>query len=705
MPGILKNIKTVVGGFFDSKLGEDKSKIKETEPITGEIQEEFYKEQIISFVKEEFERRKEERLPFELRWRLTQNFIQGNQYCDINEVSNTVQQQEKQYWWQQREVYNHIASIVEVRLAKLGRLRPAMTVIPATSDNDDITTAKVCKSIVDSTYSSQRMASKIKEANSWNEICGSVFYKNIWNPTGGQLIGYIDGEDGKQKPLYEGDVETTVIPPYEIFPDSCLNDGPEKCRSIIHAKAFSIDEIKEIWNVTVGGTDVDVYGLGSTKIGTGGLGYTATVPVSMQTTKEDSQIVIEYYELPSRIYPEGRLVIVAGDELLYYGTCPYRIGENKKISLPFVRQECVKDAGSFFGVSIAERCIPIQRAYNAVKNRKHEYINGIAIGVLTYEEGTLSDEDTLEEDGMAPGTLIPRRAGSPPPQFVQNANLPGPLMDEEEKLMNEFRQISGVSELSSSSQAPSGVGSGVALEILKESDDTRISLTAENVRGAILEVAKHWLRLYKQFATGPRMTKLVGKNNAVYINLWNANQITSDDVVPATEDDLAQTPAQRKQQTLNMLQMGLFNDPDTGRMSRSDRAKVMEMLNYGNWEDGDDIDQMHINKAMRENIDIQNAYEIRVRDFDNHAIHIEEHNKFRLSSDYDDLMRERPELANYIDVHVKMHQQAISMMEQQNMLSQMQMQGQVQGQQQNQEPKITNDNIKGPRDPINNQRG
>lgn len=705
MPGILNNIKTVVGGFFDSKQGPDNSKIKESNPITGEIEEDFFKEQIISFVKEEFERRKEERLPFELRWRLTQNFIQGNQYCDINEVSNTIQQQDKQFWWQQREVYNHIASIVEVRLAKLGRLRPAMTVVPATSDNDDITTAKVCKSIVDSTYSTQKMKDKIKEANSWNEICGSVFYKNIWNPTGGQLIGYIEDEEGKQQPLYEGDVETTVIPSYEIFPDSCLNDGPEKCRSIIHAKAFTVDEIKEIWNVTVGGTDVDVYGLGTTRIGTGGLGYTATVPISAKTTKEDSQIVIEYYELPSRIYPEGRLIIVSGDELLYYGTCPYRIGENKKISLPFVRQECVKDAGSFFGVSIAERCIPIQRAYNAVKNRKHDYINRLAIGALTYEDGTIEDTETLEEDGLAPGALIPRKAGSAPPQFVQNANLPGTVMDEEERLMNEFRQISGVSELSASSQAPSGIGSGVALEVLKEQDDTRTSLTAENIRSAVLEIAKHWLRLYKQFATGPRMTRLVGKNNAVYINLWNSNQITSDDVVPMTEDDLAQTPAQKKQQVLNMLQLGLFNDPDTGRMDRATRAKVYEMLSFGNWDDGDDIDQMHINKAMKENVDVQNAYEIRVRDFDNHVIHIEEHNKFRLSSDYDDLVKERPDLANYIDAHVAMHQQAISMMEQQNIMQQMQMQGQIQGGEQGNEPKMTNTNIKGPRDPINNQRG
>ncbi|AZV56072.1 hypothetical protein [Clostridium sp. AWRP] len=704
MPGILGNIKTIINGFFDSKQSKQPNVI-DSEPIVGDVQDYIYKEQLVSFVKEEFDRRQEERTPYELRWRLTQNFIQGNQYCDINEVSNTIFQQEKLYFWQQREVYNHIAAIVETRLSKLGRLKPSMTVRPMTSDNEDISTAKVCKAIVDSTYQSQKMEQKISEANSWSEICGSAFYKDVWNSQGGQLIGYIDDEEGNKQPIYEGDIECLVVPAYEIFPDSCLNDGIDRCKSIIHAKAFTVDEIEEIWNVKVAGTDIDVYSLGTTRVGVGGLGYNATVPTAAITTKPDSQIVMEYYELPSKIYPDGRLIITTRDELLYYGTCPYKVGENGKIALPFVRQQCVKDAGNFFSISVAERCLPIQRAYNAVKNRKHEYLNRLAIGVMTYEDGTLADEESLEEDGLAPGTIIPRKPGSAPPTFVQSEGLPNTFLDEEEKLMSEFREISGVSELSSSSQASNGAGSGVALEVLKEQDDTRISLTADNIRQAILEVAKQWLRLYKQYSAGPRMVRLVGKDNSVYINYWNKDQLTSDDVVPLTDDDLAQTPAQKKQQVMNLLQLGLFNDPDTGRMDRSTRAKIMEMLNYGNWEDGNDIDQMHISKAMRENIDVQNGQMINVRDFDDHAIHIEEHNKFRLSSDYEDLGRERPDLADYFDQHVQMHQDAIQMQQQQAMMQQIGVQQQAQPQQSSNDIKITHSNTKGPRDPINNQRG
>jgi hypothetical protein len=253
------------------------------------------------------------------------------------------------------------------------------------------------------------------------------------------------------------------------------------------------------------------------------------------------------------------------------------------------------------------------------------------------------------------------------------------------------------------------------------------------VRDAVLEVAKQWLRLYKQFAVGPRMARLVGENNSVYINYWNKDQLTSDDVVPMTDDDLSQTPAQRKQQAMDIFQAGLFNDPDTGRIDRATRAKILEIFNYGNWEDANNIDQLHINRAMKENLDVQQGYQINVRDFDDHNIHIEEHNKFRLSSEYDDLGHDQPDLADYFDQHVAMHQQALQQAAQQAAIQQamakpmesmrfsdlpaagqiqmaqqaginltpqdvMQQQAMQAKQQKNNDTKMTNKNIKGPRD-------
>ena len=65
-------------------------------------------EEIVAQVKQDFKNRQEARLPFELNWQLNMNFVAGNQYCQINGKGDVVDNA-KQYFWEEREVYNHIA--------------------------------------------------------------------------------------------------------------------------------------------------------------------------------------------------------------------------------------------------------------------------------------------------------------------------------------------------------------------------------------------------------------------------------------------------------------------------------------------------------------------------------------------------------------------------------------------------------------------
>ena len=82
---------------------------------------------IVDNVLKDFEERKQERKPYELAWELNMNFMLGNQYSCIN-LSGEIEQSQKNYYWEEREVYNHIAPIIESRLAKLGKVRPTVSV-------------------------------------------------------------------------------------------------------------------------------------------------------------------------------------------------------------------------------------------------------------------------------------------------------------------------------------------------------------------------------------------------------------------------------------------------------------------------------------------------------------------------------------------------------------------------------------------------
>jgi len=658
---VINIIKKTVSGIFSVKSDPD------NEPPPKDDVASIYdgptKDEIIADLNSKFDQASEDRIPYELQWQMNTNFELGNQYCDINPFTQDMLQIEKAYWYQEREVFDHIAPIIETREAKLSRVHPSMTVRPATNNFNDISAAKVSTAVVKATQRKVNMLAKLSEATGWSELTGTVFYKSTWDHSAGKVIGIVNG-----KAISEGDIHLYVCPPYEIFPESPFA-SMEGQRWIFHQKAYHEDDVEDLWGKRITGKDIEVYSLGQTTVGTGGLGYSVTVPSVQPTFKKSQVMVREYYERPSRRYPEGRMIIYAEDELLYYGSLPYQNGEDKKREFPLTKQVCINNPGCFWGISIIERLIPIQRRYNAVKNRKQEYLNRITLGVIDVEEGAY--EAGVLEEGMAPGGILTRNRTFPPAASIDfgNANLQD-FVREEDNLLNEFILISGVSEISRSSQAPTGVNSGIGIELLNEQDDTRLSLTALHTRLAVVDQSKAWIRLYRQFVIGPRMDRLVGEGSEILVAEWNKNDLTSDDIIPDTENELIQTPAQRKQQVYDMLGQGLFNDPDTGRLTKRALTKIYEMLEMGNWESGLGIDDLHIKRAQRENIFLERGEAPEIREYDGDAIHIEEHIRYMLSGDYEELLIKKPEMATELDNHVKQHEQSMMFKAQKDIMQQ-----------------------------------
>jgi hypothetical protein len=562
--------------------------------------------ELIDEVKKDFEARQNARRKLELQWQLNMNFVLGNQYCDIS-PNGQIEDCDKRFYWQERQVFNHLAPILETRLAKLNRVRPKMSVMPATDTDSDFYAAKLSTLLLNSAYQKNELDKIIFEATVWSETCGTAFYKLGWNFSGGRQVGMADG-----KPVFEGDISVTVVPPFEIYPDYLTACEIEDCQSLIHARAMTAKAIQEIWGAEVSGEQVSIFN------------------DSSQSPK-DMAIVIERYEKPSPKFPKGRLIIIAQDKLLHLGELELKVGTDYTLSYPFVKQTCVKSAGSFFGISIIERAIPIQRAYNAVKNRKHEFLNRIALGVLAVEDGAV-DTDELIEEGLPPGKIVIYRQGSNPPVFMDTGRLPSELNYEEDRLMNEFISISGVSEIMRNSQVPSSISSGVGLQLLIEQDDTRLSMTAEFIREAVKSIGKMILRLYKQFVTETRLLKAAGENGELETYYWRDNDITSDDVVFTTENELNQTPANRRNFVFDLLKTGLLAD-ENGKISNHMRHKILQMLGLGIWEGAKDIESLHIKKAKKENRELLKQ-EVNASEIDDHELHIQEHIKFMLSDGF-----------------------------------------------------------------------
>lgn len=606
--------------------------------------------QLVGDIKAAFEKRKEERRPFELQWRLNQNFIAGNQYCDILESTGEVADCPSTFEWEMRTVYNQIAPIVETRLSKLSRVQPGLVVRPVTSDTQDIISAKMSTKLLKCVYAAQDMNRVIAEATAWAETCGGVFYKNNWDTTGGMMLGHLNG-----KPVYEGDIAPTIVPYYELFPSSCYLNNLDECDNVIHAKVYTVDEIKLRWGITVEGRTMNAFSMDMSGMVSGGIGYNPSMMQVRDHNIDDAELVLEYYERPNRDFPEGRHVILVGDICVHVGVLPYKVGQFYRRGYPFVHQRCLKSPGILWGTSVVERCIPVQRDYNAVRNRINEYIARMTIGNMAVEQGSLVD-DSILDTGLPPGSVIEYKPGTTPPAWMTPQEIPATLLAQVDQLQAEFVSISGVSEMSRTSQSPAAISSGTALEILKEQDDTRLTLTSENIREAIRALGKQWIRMYKQFATVPRITRIAGNNiGDVSSIVWKGSDLTSDDVIVDTDNEMTNTPAQRKQLALELLQIGLFADPDTGKMTRETRAKLLEIFQLGNWESAIDIEELHSVRAERESFEFESGKPPEIMHLDNHTLHASAHTKYALSADFRKLMDTDPDRAKVWLDHIAKH--------------------------------------------------
>jgi len=120
--------------------------------------------------------------------------------------------------------------------------------------------------------------------------------------------------------------------------------------------------------------------------------------------------------------------------------------------------------------------------------------------------------------------------------------------------------------------------------------------------------------------------------------------------------------AQRRNMVFDLLGTGLFNDPETGALSKEGIAKIFDIIDLGNWEYGNDTDKLQIAKAERENHRIQQGEWVDMNTYDDNLIHINRHNRHRLSADYEKMVAEDPAVEMRFEYHIIQHIEKVQQM-------------------------------------------
>ena len=583
-------------------------------------QKETADERLAEEVTNDFLRRQEERRLTERGWQLNLNFVRGNQYCDINSKGE-IFEEDKKYYWQSRRVFNHVAATVDLRCSKLGRIRPALIVTAASNEESDRQSAILASAILSSVSEGADLDGIISDATVWSETCGTAFYKVIWDGNAGAAVG----ADTNGRRLRQGEANISVVSPFEIYPYSLSVENVDEQPSIIHAKAVPVPDIYSAYGVKLEGKDIE----------------------DMSGVRHGCELVIERYERPFEGAPNGRLTVVAGGALLYDGALPYINCDGGERGYPFIKQISMPRAGCFFGGSVVDRLIPLQRAYNAVKNRKHEFLNRISMGTVAVEDGSV-DTDELIEDGLTPGKILIYRQGAKPPEMLTLGSVPAEFSEEEQNLLREFAKVSGTGELTENADGYAGITSATGIQLVLEQDEIRMEFAYQQIKRALKGIGRHVLRLYRQFATDVRLLKAAGENRTLSVHYFKGSDISSDDVSLEADNEANLSPAQRRTLVYEMLDRGLFSDGE-GKLTPSAKNKVLQLLGY-NVSGERDLAELNRVRAGEENLEMRAGY-AEVKDYDDHAVHIAEHTAY--------LLGEKPsvETERKICAHIDIHRQ------------------------------------------------
>lgn len=630
----------------------------------------IYSDELAVSILAELEQRRDDRLGYELQWTLNADFLSGHQNAEIDLRSRSIQCDDRPTKAdRERRCYNRIEPLMDTRHANLMSVNYDMVVSPRTSEPEDVAKAKISTKLLE--YCQQVTAFNAEKDRllSWVELCGTAFTLSYWDKAAGAAVARMEvvGDDGvvAEENIHLGDIAFGLLSPYEVFPSSLTTERVEDQSNIIIEQVFDADVVRDTWRIDVEGSEIETYQLTPEPKGMTGHGRSnATFGIS-RVTRDNAVRVVTYLEKPSQVLPNGRLVTVIDNRVISYAELPAGV-------MPITAFKAKRQAGLFFGRSVIESLIPLQRSYNDLQNKIMDYAAVIVNAPFMSPEGSL-DIDALDDmGGVEAGMLIEYSPERGEPHYIDYPDFPTVLVSQRDQLAQDMEYAAGVSQLMVYGAAASS-SSGKALESRREIDMTRMSLTGDNIREGVKKMAELWLRLNKEYSSGYRTLEIAGHDEMGSVWVWCADDINSYDVNFSAENEMRHSKDQQREDFLQAYQLGVFTD-ENGRVPQEVKRKIWDLLKVGSLYDVLDIEDLQRKNAQRECIYFESGVVPEEDKYGDDEIHLEEHLRYALSNDYRMMKKNAPEYAALFDAHIEEHQKKIAQRQAQAQAQAIQMQ-------------------------------
>lgn len=671
--------------FTDAQMNQlsKATKLKDIEP------------KVISWTKQAYFQCKTIRQSIERQWYINLAFYSGKQNIATIPVSNGSSPTTgiRLYvpsapYYRSRPVYNRIRPIIRKELAKLTAQKPSASIIPSTSDDQDQAAAKAGEQIWESVFRRKKLEAIHAQAQLWARVTGNGFVKSYWDPTA----------LNPDTPDQLGDFCFDVITPFHIFVPDILAVDIEDQPYVLQVTTRTPEWVR----INYPGINPEPNVMEASDI----LNDSFLNLVGANNYRKNSVLCFEVWVKPRNVefMPNGGMFLIIGENLVDF------VEGNPYIhqQYPFSKVDNISSS-RFYTTSVIEDLISPQREYNRTRGQITEAKNAMAHPQLLSAEGAIEANKITTE----PGQVIQYKIGYPKPEPLPMQNLPAYVIQELNSQLLDFDDISGQHDVSKG-QTPPGVTAATAINFLQEQDDTMLAESFQSIESFYEKLAYQTLCYVSQYWTMPRLVKVAGKGEQFDVMAFKGADLRSNtDIRVEAGSALPTSKAAKQAFIMDLMQMG-FIPPEKGlelmdmggiqqlyEQLQIDTAQAnrenMKMANVTpelmqsylqTFIPPQDPMQMLLGMGQEQPqatlgpdgmptvnqqppfidpstggplVDAQGnptqpPLIVPVNSFDNHTAHINTHNNYRKSQDYDNLA---PEIKKLFEEHVNAHMAAL----------------------------------------------
>lgn len=604
-------------------------------------------------------------------WERNQLMLDGKQWLQFSGDKRTGGQWQslsisKQNEYIPRPVTNHLFSVFQTLKSYLIKNKPRSEVHPNTSEYKDKVSAKIANLILECNWTRLKEQYNYEAAAASLVTYGTVFKKSYWDTTSinlvkvpkmvpqpimdpmtGAQIGIQEVQDvdpETQQPLFIelplGDVSTYIIDPFRVALDPLathLHDAKWVMEYSIQTLDWVVETYgkegpgytglaQEVKEDTTLNTSMRRWfqmrvSSGTKAAGFGAMGGAAASDIMV----ENSCVVKEYYERPSARNPHGRLIVVAGDKVVFSDASPYTGTEHGDWH-PYSECRWEIVPGRFWGKSPLDDAVEIQKRLNTIDSAV----------ILNRKTMSMPQKLIPIGSGIAPGewtgrpgqTLFFREGAGAMPSIIPGVGPDSSVFQERMQVISDMKEVTGAIDILKGDRPP-GVNAASALNLLYEVGTGKLFPILDRWKQFVEDDQKKQLRLVAKNYKEPRpdfIRSLKAKNSDLLetdINQFIGSDLNDNcNVIVEAGSNIPKLQAAKQSMLVELAQLGMLN-----LQNPANRVQFQQDLGVGGYDSDIEPDRKRATweNDLLDNIKYSPMNKPVVLAVDNHSLHIEEH--------------------------------------------------------------------------------